>query len=545
MSTPNPTDPTRRLARGHRAPRVLVVDDEADLRELLELTLVGMGLDVDCAADLGEARRLLADGRYALCLTDMRLPDGDGLALVAEIGADHQDTPVAVITAFGSAENAVAALKAGAFDYLSKPVGLEALRALVRSALQLSATTEPTVQRLVSGARTEPVAVRAEAPVQAAERAESSADRATVPSPPSAAGGLLLGVSPAIEAVRAGIARLARSMAPVAITGESGSGKELAARLIHRTGARANQPFVAVNCGAIPENLMESEFFGHRRGAFTGADQDRVGFFQAAHGGTLFLDEVADLPLAMQVKLLRAIQERSVRRVGATAEESVDVRIVSATHQDLARCVAAGRFRQDLYYRLNVIELAMPPLRDRREDVEVLAQAVLLRLAARAGLLAAPRLSSVTLRYLQTYGFPGNVRELENMLERALAFSNGEVINVEDLGLRPMPADGPENERALEEEEEPEEADRVSDGAADTDAAPSARMPVGAAVDRTPVRFSEGGVPESLPDYLDQVERDAISRALEKTRYNRTAAAKLLGISFRALRYRMQRLGIQ
>jgi two-component system response regulator PilR (NtrC family) len=545
MSTPNPTDPTRRLARGHRAPRVLVVDDEADLRELLELTLVGMGLDVDCAADLGEARRLLAVGRFAPCLTDMGLPVGDGLALVAEIGADHQDTPVAVITAFGSAENAVAALKAGAFDYLSKPVGLEALRALVRSALQLSATTEPTVQRVVSGARTEPVAVRAEAPVQAAERAESSADRAMVPSPPSAAGGLLLGVSPAIEAVRAGIARLARSMAPVAITGESGSGKELAARLIHRTGARANQPFVAVNCGAIPENLMESEFFGHRRGAFTGADQDRVGFFQAAHGGTLFLDEVADLPLAMQVKLLRAIQERSVRRVGATAEESVDVRIVSATHQDLARCVAAGRFRQDLYYRLNVIELAMPPLRDRREDVEVLAQAVLLRLAARAGLLAAPRLSSVTLRYLQTYGFPGNVRELENMLERALAFSNGEVINVEDLGLRPMPADGPENERALEEEEEPEEADRVSDGAADTDAAPSARMPVGAAVDRTPVRFSEGGVPESLPDYLDQVERDAISRALEKTRYNRTAAAKLLGISFRALRYRMQRLGIQ
>jgi two-component system, NtrC family, response regulator PilR len=542
MSTLNPIDPTRRLARGHRAPRVLVVDDEADLRELLELTLVGMGLDVDCAADLGEARRLLADGRYALCLTDMRLPDGDGLALVAEIGADHQDTPVAVITAFGSAENAVAALKAGAFDYLSKPVGLEALRALVRSALQLSAATESAPQRGGAGARTEPVAARAEAaePVRAGGRAEPSADRATSPSPQAAGGGLLLGVSPAVEAVRASIARLARSMAPVAITGESGSGKELAARLIHRTGARANQPFVAVNCGAIPENLMESEFFGHRRGAFTGADQDRVGFFQAAHGGTLFLDEVADLPLAMQVKLLRAIQERSVRRVGATGEESVDVRIVSATHQDLARCVAAGRFRQDLYYRLNVIELAMPPLRDRREDVDVLAQAVLLRLAARAGLPAAPRLSSVTLRYLQTYAFPGNVRELENMLERALAFSNGEVINVEDLGLRPIQTDGPEDERALEED-----ADAAPDREEDVDTAPSVRTAGTGAAERAPVRLSEGGVPESLPDYLDQVERDAISRALEKTRYNRTAAAKLLGISFRALRYRMQRLGIQ
>jgi two-component system response regulator PilR (NtrC family) len=521
---------------------VLVVDDEADLRELLELTLVGMGLDVDCAADLGEARGLLAEGRYALCLTDMRLPDGDGLALVAEIGAEHQDTPVAVITAFGSAENAVAALKAGAFDYLSKPVGLEALRALVRSALQLSAVAEPAPQRASAGVRAEPVTVRVAAPgaSQAGGRTEVSVDQAAQPLP-AAGGGMLLGVSPAIEAVRSSIARLARSMAPVAITGESGSGKELAARLIHRTGMRSNQPFVAVNCGAIPENLMESEFFGHRRGAFTGADQDRVGFFQAAHGGTLFLDEVADLPLAMQVKLLRAIQERSVRRVGATAEESVDVRIVSATHQDLARCVAAGRFRQDLYYRLNVIELAMPPLRDRREDVEVLAHAVLLRLSARAGLAVAPRLSSVTLRYLQSYGFPGNVRELENMLERALAFSNGEVINVEDLGLRPMPGDGPEYERAIDDDEEIE---RGSEGDTVEEQPPSARAAVATAA-RPPVRLSEGGVPESLPDYLDEVERDAISRALEKTRYNRTAAARLLGISFRALRYRMQRLGIQ
>ncbi|RPH45590.1 MAG: sigma-54-dependent Fis family transcriptional regulator [Burkholderiales bacterium] len=553
-----PPEQNRTLARGLRAPRALVVDDEADLRELLELTLVGMGLDVDCAADLASARRLLASGRYALCLTDMRLPDGDGLSLVAQIGADHPDTPVAVITAYGSAESAVAALKAGAFDYLSKPVGLDALRALVRSALSLSASAAVEV------AVPPPPARAAEAPRPATARAPSfdatPAARivptpATPPAP--AAGGLLLGVSPAIEAVRASIARLARSMAPVAITGESGSGKELAARAIHRLGSRALQPFVAVNCGAIPENLMESEFFGHKRGAFTGADQDRTGFFQAADGGTLFLDEVADLPLSMQVKLLRAIQERCVRRVGATVEEPVDVRIVSATHQDLARCVAAGRFRQDLYYRLNVIELRMPPLRERLEDVGVLAESVLVRLATRAGLPVTPRLSSVTLRYLQSYGFPGNVRELENILERALAFSNGEVVNVEDLGLRPAGREASENEPADEiggADEDRDEADAkgvaaqaggraaaLEGAGGGMDAAGGRPRPVDASV---APKLSDDGIPESLPDYLDAVERDAILRALERTRHNRTAAARLLGISFRALRYRMQRLGI-
>ena len=513
------TDPQRPVPRGARPPRVLVVDDEADLRELLELTLVGMGLDVDCAADLAAARALLAAHRYALCLTDMRLPDGDGLSLVAEIGAAHPDTAVAVITAHGSAENAVAALKAGAFDYLAKPVGLDALRALVRSALQVPPAAEPR------GA-----AARADAPTGAPRPGVASpgprGDAAPAEPAPAAAGAELLGVSPAIEGVRASIARLARSMAPVAITGESGSGKELAARLIHRSSNRARRPFVAVNCGAIPETLMESEFFGYRRGAFTGADQDRTGFFQAADGGTLFLDEVADLPLSMQVKLLRAIQERSVRRVGATQEEPVDVRIVSATHQDLERCVAAGRFRQDLYYRLNVIELRMPPLRERGEDVEVLAQAVLERLAARAGLPAPPRLASVTLRYLRSYGFPGNVRELENVLERALAFSNGEVINVEDLGLRPAIADATASEPALGDDGEP--------APARPDGPPGQRA-----------RLAEDGVPESLPEYLDAIERQAILRALERTRHNRTAAARRLGISFRALRYRMQRLGIQ
>jgi len=320
---------------------------------------------------------------------------------------------------------------------------------------------------------------------------------------------------------------MARSMAPVAITGESGSGKELAARLIHQLGARAAAPFVAVNCGAIPENLMESEFFGYRKGAFTGAESDRAGFFAAADGGTLFLDEVADLPLAMQVKLLRAIQEKRIRKVGSVAEEPVDVRIISATHQDLAQCVTEGRFRQDLFYRLNVIELRMPPLRDRREDVAVLAESIMARLARRAGLGLVPRLSSVTLRFLESYRFPGNVRELENILERALAFSDGRVVNVEDLGLRPIVTDDNESERA--------EAERPA-------AAPAEAVAGQATV--TTADQVEDGVPRSLPDYLDRIEREAIRRALERTGQNRTAAARLLGITFRALRYRMQRLGI-
>ncbi len=480
--------------RQQAIPRVLVVDDEADLRELLELTLVGMGLDVDCVADIAQAGRQLDATDYALCLTDMRLPDGTGLELVERIARDHPNTPVAVITAYGSAENAVAALKAGAFDYLAKPVALESVRNLVRSAIRLPGATAAT-----------------------------PAAPAGQPADPTAR---MLGVSKAVADVRAQILRRARSMAPVAISGEPGSGKELAARLVHEAGVRGEQPFVAVNCGAIPENLMEAEFFGHRKGAFTGADGERDGFFQAANGGTLFLDEVADLPLAMQVKLLRAIQEKRVRKVGGTSEDPVDVRIISATHQDLAQCVAAGRFRQDLYYRLNVIELKLPPLRDRREDIPALAVAILDRLAHRAGLPAAPALASVTLRYLQTYSFPGNVRELENILERAMAFSNGEVINVEDLGLRPGATDEAANAR-------------------DATLAGEATAPAtGSPAPRTAPALSPEGIPESLPDYLDHVERQAIERALEKTRYNRTAAARLLGISFRALRYRMQRLGI-
>ncbi len=448
-----------RPAERGRIAQVLVVDDEPDIRELLELTLVRMGLGVQSVGSIAEAKECLKGERYELCLTDMRLGDGEGLELVRHIAALGNDTPVAVITAYGSAENAVAALKAGAFDYVSKPVGLEQLRTLVRSALSLP------------------------------DRAE-----------PPAKGQRLLGESAPLAHAREMIARLARTQAPVYISGESGSGKELAARLIHENGPRREKPFVPVNCGAIPETLMESEFFGYKKGAFTGAAEDREGFFQAANGGTLFLDEVAELPLAMQVKLLRAIQEKRVRKVGATQEDPVDVRIISATHQKLAALVAAGRFRQDLFYRLNVIELAMPPLRECREDVPVLAEAILARLAAASGGTPA-RLSAEARATLARYDFPGNIRELENILERAVALSTGGEIGVADLRLTP----------AAEETGAGTETERAG----------------------------------ALPDYLDNVERKAILEALGKTGFNRTAAAKLLGITFRQLRYRMQRLGIR
>ena len=444
---------TRRI-RGQ--PKVLVVDDEPDLLELLELTLSRMGLDTSRAETVGEAIRLLDKETFDLCLTDMRLPDGEGLRVVEHINQKGLDVPVAVITAFGSAENAVAALKAGAFDYLAKPVALEQLRALVKQALKVPEKTQPA----------------------------SSYN--------------LLGESPAMEQVRGLIERLAKSQAPVFINGESGSGKELAARTIHMHGPRGELPFVAVNCGAIPENLMESEFFGYRKGAFTGAEADRDGFFHAANGGTLFLDEVADLPLQMQVKLLRAIQEKKVRKVGATQEEPVDVRIISATHKKLAALVESGNFRQDLYYRLHVIELAMPSLREMREDIPLIANAILAKLARTGG----ARLEPEAIAALEHYPFPGNVRELENILERGLSLAaDTQSITADDLHLTPMAEE--------------------SEGA----------MPPG---DKWP-----------LQDYLDRVERAAINEALEKTRFNRTAAAKLLGITFRAMRYRMERLGIK
>lgn len=450
-----------RRPRGELA-RVLVVDDEADIRELLDLTLARMGLSADCAASVAEARHFLEREHYQLCLTDMRLPDGEGLEIVRLIGERYGETPVAVITAFGSAENAVAALKAGAFDYLAKPVALDQLRTLIKSALSL--------------------------PAGGSGSASSAGDG-------SASVSRLIGESSAIANVREMIGKLSRSQAPVYISGESGSGKELAARLIHAQSVRHAAPFMPVNCGAIPENLMESEFFGYRKGAFTGADSDRDGFFQAANGGTLFLDEVADLPLAMQVKLLRAIQEKKVRKVGSTAEEAVDVRIISATHRKLKDCVDSGTFRQDLYYRLNVIELKMPPLRERQEDIAPLVAALLARICGDQP----PQLAPEAMQALCAYNFPGNVRELENILERATALCAENSVVLDDLQL------GPES---------------AVDGSVGRDG-------------------------ETLDDHINRVEKQVILEALAKTGFNRTAAARLLGVTFRSLRYRIERLGIE
>lgn len=450
---------------------VLVVDDEADIRDLLELTLQRMGLETKTAGAVGEAKKLLEQQAFDLCLTDMRLPDETGLDLLAHVSKNFPGLPVAVITAYGSTENAVAALKAGAFDYLAKPIAVNQLRDLVKAALKL--------------------------PQPGGEKKAAETRAATGDTPN------LIGDSKMIRQAREMIEKLARSQAPVYITGESGSGKEVAARMIHAGSARAEGPFVGVNCGAIPENLMESEFFGYKKGAFTGANADRDGFFQAARGGTLFLDEVADLPLAMQVKLLRVIQEKKVRKVGDTNEEHVDVRIISATHKNLGELVQSGQFRQDLYYRLNVIELKMPALRDMPDDIPRIARALLQRLAREAG-TEAPELAKDAEDGLQAYDFPGNVRELENILERALALCAGEQIRRSDLYL----ADAP----MKLEEPEPQ---------------------------------ADGEQPPNLQDYLDRVEKQAIMKALEKTRFNKTAAAKLLGITFRALRYRMERLRIE
>lgn len=511
---------------------ILVIDDEADLRELLDISLRRMGHDVVMAGSLAEARLRLAERRYSLVLTDMRLGDGLGIEIVRQLSASPTRTPVAVITAYGSADNAVDALKAGAFDYIAKPVSLDQLRTLILNALG----------RQQRGA--------AEG-VQGAESAEATeaANRAA---------GLLPGQSAAMQEVRRSLSRLARSMAPVVISGESGSGKERAARAIHAVSARAAHPFVAVNCGAIPETLMESEFFGYVKGAFTGADAERGGFFHAAHGGTLLLDEVADLPLTMQVKLLRALQERRVRKIGASREDTVDVRVMCASHKDLAAMVAAGSFRQDLYYRLNVLELRMPTLRERGEDVPVLAQVILEHLAVRYGDARPRRLSGPALARLTAYPFPGNVRELENLLERAYAFAESDEIEVSDLG--PLEA-GMERASLLQPSPAPAPAGYQSWGSPgwSAAAAPAASFPVpepmaqaappvaepAAATDPMVEALRDITFPINLPEKLEALERELILRALRQTGFNRTTAAPLLGLNFRQLRYRIQQLEIR
>ena len=468
-------------------PVVLIVDDEPDLLELVSLTLGRMSLETRTAADLASARSLLATQHFDLCLTDMRLPDGDGLDLVAWIQANCAATPVAVITAHGNVESAVRALKVGAFDFVSKPLDLGVLRKLVGTAIRLGALAE--------GAH--------------AQR-----------------GPELLGRSPGMQQVREMIGRVARSQAPVYIYGESGTGKELVARLIHQSGARADAPFVAVNCGAIPTELMESELFGHKRGSFTGAVADKKGMIQGAEGGTLFLDEIADLPLHMQVKLLRVVQEKTVRPVGEAREERVDVRILSATHRNLVDLVATGRFREDLFYRINVIELRVPPLRERSGDIPELANAILERMSRRMN-LEVPAITPEAMQALQTYGFPGNVRELENIIERALTLTSSGLITLEQIKLRPAMLFAVPGSSA--------------DLAAAGFAAPAAGI-LGAA----PGAGSElPGAQHALGEQLEDIERAAIIKALEQTRYNKTAAAKLLGITFRALRYRVKKLGIE
>lgn len=467
----------------------LIVDDERDIRELLVLTLGRMGLRVDTAADVAQALQQLAANSYDLCFTDMRLPDGSGQTIIEHIAEHHPDMPVAMITAHGNVDAAVDALKAGAFDFVSKPVDLSVLRRLVQSALRLG------------------------------DERRAQQDQ------PSSSSSRLLGDSAVMEALRGTIAKVARSQAPVYVSGESGVGKELVARLIHEQGPRVGGPFIPVNCGAIPTELMESEFFGHKKGSFTGASSDKDGLFQSANGGTLFLDEVAELPLHMQVKLLRAIQEKSIRAVGTNNEVPVDVRILSATHKNLAQLVEEGRFRHDLFYRINVIELVVPPLRERRGDIPALASTILARLAADLE-EDPPPITDEAMAQLVDYPFPGNVRELENVLERALALSDGTAITPVDLRL-PTLREG-------------------AGGSGSMVAAPSAPTdPYSGAVARpTYVTGQQAAVPTDLLDYIERMERDVIVKALEECRYNKTKAAAKLGITFRALRYKLKKLGI-
>ncbi len=468
------------------SPRLLVVDDEPDLCTLYELCLLREGYAVVCARDLAQARNLLAQQCFDVLITDMRLPDGLGLALLDELNQAQRAEKSIVITAYGSAENAVQSLKLGAFDYLTKPVDLKQLRATVAAALQSrprQTACEPG-QSALRSSRSQDAARGA---------AQSALER-------------LVGSAPSVLQIKNRIIKVAASMAPVLIVGESGTGKELVARAVHACSHRASGALVAVNCGAIPEHLIEAEFFGVRKGAYTGATQNRNGYFQAAQGGSLLLDEIGDLPLPMQAKLLRVIQERRVRPLGSTQEEALDVRLMSATHRDLAAMVQRGEFRQDLFYRLNVIELRTPALRERREDLPALARALLQRLCAESG-QHAPELAAQALAWLAARELPGNVRELENLLQRALALSDGRTLDLADF----------------------DDAAPVSAGAASPASAPA---------------HSDVGVPSDLQAYLDEQERQVLQKALQEADFNRTAAAARLGLNLRQMRYRIQRLGI-
>jgi two-component system response regulator PilR (NtrC family) len=484
---------------------LLVVDDEPDLRTLYELTLLREGYDVESAASVDDAWQRLSSRTYSAVITDMRLPDGSGLDLLKRLDVAKRREKTIVITAYGSAEGAVEALKAGAFDYLTKPVDLRQFRSVVASALGRT----PAGPAAPAG--------RDAADASAARDDDDNGGEGVRLHPALTR---LAGRSQAMRQVRSLVERVARSMAPVLVQGESGTGKELVARAIHSCSSRADAPFIAVNCGAIPEQLLEAEFFGYRKGAFTGANEDREGFVQAAQGGTLFLDEIGDLPIAMQSKLLRVIQERTVRPVGAVSETPSNVRVVSATHKDLASEVHEGRFRQDLFYRLNVIQIRVPALRERIDDLAAICAVVLARIAAEAGIAPPPRLSAQAMERLSDYAFPGNVRELENLLHRALALRAGDVIEWADLGL-------------------PDDV-FVDSGIVDLDALHAASEAARKAVAQAP----PGDLPTDLVAYLDQVERDILVRALEQHRFNRTAAGASLGLSLRQMRYRMARLGV-
>ncbi|MDE2400367.1 MAG: sigma-54-dependent Fis family transcriptional regulator [Burkholderiales bacterium] len=502
---------------------LLVVDDEPDLRTLYELTLLREGYDVETAGNVADAWQHLQDRSYSAIITDMRLPDGTGLDLLRRIEAHGRREIAIVITAYGSAENAVEALKAGAYDYLTKPVDLRQFRAVVSSALGRNTAIPIASQATPSN----PGANIPEHHTVPGERVIGAAPQRPPRRPEATALSRMVGRSASLQHVRSLIDKVARSMAPVLIWGESGTGKELVARAIHDVSSRAAQPFIAVNCGAIPEHLLEAEFFGYRKGAFTGANEDREGFFQAANGGSLFLDEIGDLPLSMQTKLLRVIQERAVRPVGAVAEVSADVRIVSATHKDLAAEVAAGRFRQDLFYRLNVIQIPLPPLRERLEDLPDLCERILNRIAAESALAMVPQLSRSALTTLLGHAFPGNIRELENILHRAVTLSGHSVIEATDLGLpaSSIVATAPPGLLAPP--------------------SPEGETPVAAtSATSTNLPPAKPG-PTDLVAHLDQVERDLLVQALERHRLNRTAAGASLGLSLRQMRYRMARLGVQ